>query len=72
MASGEVRLIKRFIERLKGAVVGEASRREAGQGMAEYALILVGACLLAIAALFALGPKIVPFFNNAAASIPGI
>ena len=43
--------------------------REEGQGMAEYGLILAGVALLAIVAVFALGPKIGSLLNKVSASL---
>jgi pilus assembly protein Flp/PilA len=42
---------------------------EEGQGMAEYGLILAGVALLAIVAVFALGPKIGSLLNKVSASL---
>jgi Flp pilus assembly pilin Flp len=43
--------------------------REEGQGMAEYGLIRAGVALLAIVAVFALGPKIGSLLNKVSASL---
>lgn len=48
-----------MLERIKGFL-----REEEGQGMAEYGLILAGVAVLALAAFFALGPKIGDLLNN--------
>jgi pilus assembly protein Flp/PilA len=43
--------------------------REEGQGLAEYGLILAGVALLAIVAIFALGPKIGALLNKVSSSM---
>ena len=43
--------------------------REDGQGMAEYGLILAGVALLAIVAVFLLGPKIGTLMNKVGSSL---
>jgi len=43
--------------------------REEGQGMAEYGLILAGVALLAIVAVFLLGPQIANLLNKVSASL---
>jgi len=43
--------------------------REEGQGMAEYGLILAGVALLAIIAVFLLGPKIGTLMNRISSSL---
>lgn len=48
-----------MLERMKGLLL-----EEEGQGMAEYGLILAGVAVLALAAFFALGPKISNLINN--------
>jgi len=42
---------------------------ERGQGLAEYGLILAGVALLAIVAIFALGPKIGSLLNRVSSSL---
>ncbi len=46
-----------------------ASRREAGQGLVEYALILVLVALIVIVVLALLGPAIGNIFSNVMALI---
>lgn len=41
-----------------------ASRRERGQGLVEYALIIALVAIVVIAALVLLGPRISSIFNN--------
>jgi len=41
-----------------------------GQGMAEYALIMAGVALMAMVAVYVLGPKIGWVFNQISASLP--
>ena len=43
--------------------------KEEGQGMAEYGLILAGVALLAIVAVFLLGPQIGALLNKVNASL---
>jgi Flp pilus assembly pilin Flp len=43
--------------------------QERGQGLAEYGLILAGVALLAIVAIFALGPKIGSLLNRVSSSL---
>jgi len=43
--------------------------QERGQGLAEYGLILAGVALLAIVAIFALGPKIGSLLNKVSSSL---
>jgi pilus assembly protein Flp/PilA len=40
------------------------SRRERGQGLVEYALIIALVAVVVIAALVVLGPRIASIFNN--------
>jgi len=47
----------------------DARAQEAGQGLAEYGLILAGVALLAIVAIFALGPKIGDLLNRISSSL---
>jgi pilus assembly protein Flp/PilA len=42
---------------------------EEGQGLAEYGLILAGVAVLAIVAIFALGPKIGELLNRISSSL---
>jgi pilus assembly protein Flp/PilA len=58
-----------LIYRIAGLSDEIAERREEGQGMAEYGLILAGVALLAIAAVFLLGPKIGNLLNNIGSSL---
>jgi pilus assembly protein Flp/PilA len=56
------------------AVVNRAFHRalgssEEGQGLAEYGLILAGVAVLAIVAIFALGPKIGSLLNKISSSL---
>lgn len=45
------------------------ARRDQGQGMVEYGLIIAAVAIAVIIALFALGPKIGSMFSSAAASL---
>ena len=60
-------------DRLVTAVQAVARRLVAdrldGQGMAEYGLILAGVALLAIVAVFALGPKVGALLNTIGSSL---
>jgi len=56
------------------AVVRRAFNRalgspDEGQGLAEYGLILAGVAILAIVAIFALGPKIGSLLNRISSSL---
>ncbi len=44
-------------------------RRERGQGMVEYGLIIAAVAIAVIVALFALGPQIASMFSSTAASL---
>ena len=46
-----------------------ASRRDEGQTMAEYGLLLAGIAVLAMGAVFALGPVISDLFTNITANL---
>jgi len=46
-----------------------AARREAGQGMVEYGLIIAAIAIAVIIALFALGPKIGSMFSSVGSSL---
>ena len=48
-----------MLERMKGLL-----RDEEGQGMAEYGLLLAGIAVLAMGAVFLLGPKISAMFES--------
>jgi pilus assembly protein Flp/PilA len=50
-------------------VRGQVDVHEEGQGLAEYGLILAGVALLAIVAVFALGPKIGELLNRVSSSL---
>ncbi len=45
-------------------------RREDGQGLVEYALILTLVMLVVLGAVMALGPKIAGFYTSASNSLP--
>jgi pilus assembly protein Flp/PilA len=45
------------------------ARRDQGQGMVEYGLIIAAVAIAVIIALFALGPKIGSMFSSTAASL---
>ncbi|HZT08064.1 MAG TPA: Flp family type IVb pilin [Chloroflexota bacterium] len=62
-------MLKRFVEAAKNAIFGVATEREEGQGMAEYALILVGVAIVVIAALALMGPAIANLLNRVSASL---
>ena len=73
MRGGEEResqLIGRIVARItSGISMGVLEREDEGQGMAEYGLILAGVALLAIVAVFLLGPKIGDLMNKIASSL---
>lgn len=50
-------------------LVRRSGRREEGQGMVEYGLIIAAIAIAVIIALFALGPKIGSIFSSTAASL---
>ena len=63
-------MIKRFMTAAHDAMYGVLpSEKEEGQGMAEYGLILAGVALLAIVAVFLLGPKVGILLNRVGASL---
>jgi pilus assembly protein Flp/PilA len=63
-------MIKRFTKAAHDAMYGMLPQeREDGQGMAEYGLILAGVALLAILAVFLLGPQIGKMLNKVNASL---
>ena len=63
-------MIKRFAKAAHDAMYGVLPQeREEGQGMAEYGLILAGVALLAIVAVFLLGPQIGKLMNKINASL---
>jgi len=63
-------MIKRIAKAAHDAMYGVLpAEREEGQGMAEYGLILAGVALLAIVAVFLLGPKIGSLLNKVASSL---
>ena len=62
-------MVKRFIASARDAMYGVLPEREEGQGMAEYGLILAGVALLAIVAVFLLGPKIGTLMNKVGSSL---
>jgi pilus assembly protein Flp/PilA len=61
--------MSRVISKARKVVVGYIPVRAEGQGLAEYGLILAGVALLAIVAVFALGPKIGSLLNKVSASL---
>ena len=63
-------MIKRFIKAAHDAMYGVLpAEKEEGQGMAEYGLVLAGVALLAIVAVFALGPKVGALLNKVGSSL---
>ena len=54
---------------LRESLRARLARREEGQGMVEYGLIIAAVALAVIIALFALGPKIASMFSEAGASL---
>ncbi len=62
-------MIRRFLAYARDAISGVFPEREEGQGMAEYGLILAGVALLAIVAVFLLGPKIGTLMNRISSSL---
>jgi pilus assembly protein Flp/PilA len=62
-------MIKRFATSARDAMYGVLPEREEGQGMAEYGLILAGVALLAIVAVFLLGPKVGALMNKVGSSL---
>jgi pilus assembly protein Flp/PilA len=59
-------LISQIIDKANARL---AERKDEGQGMAEYGLILAGVALLAIVAVFLLGPQIGALLNKVNASL---
>ncbi len=62
-------MIRPFLACARDSVCGMFPEREEGQGMAEYGLILAGVALLAIIAVFLLGPKIGTLMNRISSSL---
>ena len=62
-------MVKRYFKAAHDAMFGVLPEREEGQGMAEYGLILAGVALLAIVAVFLLGPKVGALLNKVGASL---
>jgi pilus assembly protein Flp/PilA len=63
-------MIKRFSKAAHDAMYGVLPQeREEGQGMAEYGLILAGVAILAIVAVFLLGPQIGKLLNKINSSL---
>ncbi len=54
---------------LRESLRARLARREEGQGMVEYGLIIAAVALAVIIALFALGPKIASMFSAAGDSL---
>jgi len=50
-------------------LINGAKARQRAQGLVEYGFILGGVALVALVALFALGPKISAFYVSAGASL---
>lgn len=61
--------MSRVVTAVRSKVASYLPGREEGQGLAEYGLILAGVALLAIVAIFALGPKIGELLNRVSASL---
>ena len=61
-------MYSRFIAIVRNACCTPTDKQE-GQGMAEYGLILAGVVLLAIVAVFLLGPKIGQLLNTIGSSL---
>jgi pilus assembly protein Flp/PilA len=55
---------------VKRVLLNRAKARELGQGLVEYGFILAAVALVAVAALFALGPKISAFYTSVGNSLP--
>jgi len=63
-------MVKRIVKAVHDAMYGVLpAEKEEGQGMAEYGLILAGVALLAIVAVFALGPKVGALLNKVGSSL---
>ena len=61
--------MSRMISKAREIVGSYIPVRAEGQGLAEYGLILAGVALLAIVAIFALGPKIGSLLNRVSSSL---
>jgi len=48
---------------------GWVPEREEGQGLVEYAMVLLGVGIAVLVALFALGPRLNDFYNAVGASL---
>jgi len=58
-------MAQRFIDFVRTSIPA----REEGQGLVEYGLILAGVSVVALVAIFALGPKIKTLFETVGASL---
>ena len=58
-----------LMSKVRETVASYIPAHEEGQGLAEYGLILAGVALLAIVAIFALGPKIGSLLNKVSSSL---
>ena len=61
--------MSRIASKVREIVASYIPQHEEGQGLAEYGLILAGVALLAIVAIFALGPKIGSLLNKVSSSL---
>ena len=62
-------MFKNLAAQVKSYTTSWVPEHEEGQGMAEYGLILAGVALLAIVAVFLLGPKIGQLLNTIGSSL---
>ncbi len=62
-------MVQHVVTSVREAIRGMLPEREEGQGMAEYGLILAGVAILAIVAVFLLGPKIGDLMNRISSSL---
>jgi Flp pilus assembly pilin Flp len=60
-----------ILERLARRLIARIPARREGQGLTEYGLILVGASIAVIVALFALAPRLSALFSAVSSSLPG-
>jgi Flp pilus assembly pilin Flp len=58
-----------WLEVVRVGLAARLARREEGQGMVEYGLIIAAVAIAVIIAIFALGPKIASMFSTAGASL---
>jgi pilus assembly protein Flp/PilA len=62
-------MLRSRLEGVQRALLRAIPGKQEGQGLAEYGLILAGVAVLAIVAIFALGPRIGTMMNRISSSL---